>query len=130
MIIAGIGSIKKGAIRVAEGLPFNFIEIGAGLLMITEGIAAIAEARKLGGSGGTSGASVASAGSGGGGGGNFDPVPASPDSPASEPSGGFSQDITVFIDGQGFIQDPEEFARQIADQIAQQGARSGRTFEN
>lgn len=130
MIIAGIGSIRKGAIRFAKGLPFDFLEQGAGLAMIAEGVAAIAAARKLGGGGGGEDAGAsAGAGGGGGGGGGF-ATPVSPDAPPSEAPPGFQQDITVFIDGQGVVQDIESFARQVADEIAAQGSRSGRTFEN
>jgi len=127
MVVAGIASIKEGAIKVARGIwPPKPLQILSGLAMIAEGAAAINAARQLGASGGASaGTSV-----GGGGGGGAAVVPAAPGSAPSEAPSGFQQDITVFIDGQGFIQDPEEFARQIADQIAQQGARSGRTFEN
>lgn len=72
---------------------------------------------------------AASAFSGGGGGSAManaagDALPPINRQPDQVPPG-LSQTVTVFIEGQGFVQDTEAFARDIAEQIAEQQARAG-----
>lgn len=123
LLVEGIVTFWKGATTFAQSLfPPNPYGIAAGLTMMGEGAGAIAQARALGASGSANtGGGKGGGGKGRGGGGEETPVTM----PAKEEVDRTTT-VNIVITGQGFIQNYEQFARDLSEQMTKELKGTGR----
>jgi hypothetical protein len=118
LLVSGVVSVFQGAIKIAEGIfPFNPGLILSGSKMVVEGTAAIAQAKQLGASGASPSGRASGGGAGAGAGRGVN------QSDVNTPR---TQDIRVYVEGLGIVQDQTSFVRELTTQIERQARQAGR----